>query len=359
MRKNELVKKIFAAAIACITTAASISAIHCYAAETDNGKISITATATNKDKEAQKGLDFSLYKIASDGNGDFGYVLSSDATKAGITAADLAGKKEAKEIAKTLDASFSKSNVSADKIATTDDSGKVEFTDLGNGVYLIRHTTSESTLKSLGHEYTTDAFLVEITNVNKEIVCQPKGIVKDIPSGSGGAVSTGAVAIIKVDEETGAYLSGAKFTLYKANGEKVGSCTTNDKGWADIKPLEYGNYYFIEDEAPAGYVKRTDKISFTLDQEHSYSPDYPWNIKVTNKKAESAPVLTDSGASTTSTSATSGSAISSATGVSGPGTGVGGLIGTGDYSNIALLCVIGGSALILACAIATKKKKKN
>lgn len=362
MRKN-VIKKTLAAVTACITAVASVFVMPSYASEASGGKISLTATATNKDKEAQKGLEFSLYQIAVEDDGNFGYKVDAAAKKAGVSAEDLAGNKEATEIAKTLDAYYSTSDIKADQKVETNDTGKAEFTGLSNGVYLIRHTTSEDTFKTLGHRYTTDAFLVEITNVNKEIVCQPKGIVKDIPAegnNSGGSTaSTGAVAIIKVDEETGAYLAGAKFTLYKASGEKVGSCTTNDKGWADIKPLEYGDYYFVEDEAPEGYVKRTDKISFTLDQEHSYSADYPWNIKVTNKKAETASLWTNNttpsgtgvGNNASSTDVGNGTVIG--------GSGVGGLISTGDYSNLALLCVIGGSSLILACAMATKRKKKN
>ena len=349
MRKN-LIKKTLAAAIACFTALVSIAQVQTYAAETSkDGIISITATATNKDKEAQKNIEFSLYQVASNGTGEYGYVLPSAVKNVGVTAKDFAGSKEVSEIAKTLDTAYASNGVKADQVVTTNDNGKAEFTDLATGIYLIRQTTSEDTFKSLGHRYTTDAFLVEITNINKEVVCQPKGIVKDIPSENGGAVSTGAVAIIKVDEDTGAYLAGAKFTLYKSSGEKVTSCTTNEKGWADIKPLEYGDYYFIEDEAPEGYIKETDKISFTLDQEHSYSPDYPWNIKVTNKKATTA----------TADDTASNGATPADDSTSSTGTGVGGFINTGDYSNVAILCIVGGASLVAACALVSRKKKNH
>lgn len=331
--KKLSVKKTLVAAAACLAMVASVFTTKSYAAETANGKINITATATNKNKEVQKGIEFSLYQVAEDGtSGAYGYTLPKTVTDAGITAADFAGTKEVSEIAKTLDSAYAKNSVKAYATVTTDDNGKAEFTGLKNGIYLIRQTTSDSAFKTLGHTYTTDAFLVQITNVNKEVTCQPKGVVKDIPS-SGGTTSVGAIAIIKVDEETNAYLAGAKFTLYKSSGEKVTSVTTDSKGWADVRYLEYGDYYLVEDEAPEGYVKRTDKITFTLNQERSYSPDYPWNIKVTNTKA----TVVENKDNTTKT---------------------GGIIKTGDYSNAAVLCIVGGISLIAACGLMSRKRKQ-
>ena len=113
------------------------------------------------------------------------------------------------------------------------------------------------------------------------------------PEGGGGGSATGerAVAIYKVDEQTGAYLAGAQFALYDSTGKLIGTYETNEQGFLKASYLGNGSYYFVETKAPDGYAISQNRINFYLDQSHSYSNDYPWNIKVTNRRIQAAAVV--------------------------------------------------------------------
>lgn len=65
--------------------------------------------------------------------------------------------------------------------------------------------------------------------------------------------NTQTVIIVRTDEETGEGLEGGVFELYKENGEKVGTYTTDEYGIIRVDGLEPGNYYFVEIKAPEGY----------------------------------------------------------------------------------------------------------
>lgn len=74
----------------------------------------------------------------------------------------------------------------------------------------------------------------------------------------------------------GEELKGAEFELYKEDGTLVGSYVTGANGVLKvIRPLDEGNYYFVEIKAPEGYMITTDnngepvKYSFTVDAEHN------------------------------------------------------------------------------------------
>ncbi|HAP73662.1 MAG TPA: hypothetical protein DCQ39_07780, partial [Lachnospiraceae bacterium] len=130
--------------------------------------------------------------------------------------------------------------------------------------------------------------------------------------GGGGGSATGerAVAIYKVDEQTGAYLAGAQFALYDSTGKLIGTYETNEQGFLKASYLSNGSYYFVETKAPDGYAISQNRINFYLDQSRSYSNDYPWNIKVTNRRMQAvaavqtpqAPAVTPAPAATVTNS---------------------------------------------------------
>ena len=95
----------------------------------------------------------------------------------------------------------------------------------------------------------------------------------------------GAVRLYKVDSQTGASLAGAQFALYRSNGGYIGTYSTDSTGYLNVQNLSYGSYYFVETKAPEGYELDSDRVSFTLDQEHSAGNAVPWNIKVSNTKS--------------------------------------------------------------------------
>ena len=64
-------------------------------------------------------------------------------------------------------------------------------------------------------------------------------------------------------------LKDAVYTLYDADTDEIvlDDLTTNVEGMIDISDLKWGNYYFIEKEAPNGYELSDEKLSFTVDRE--------------------------------------------------------------------------------------------
>ena len=78
-------------------------------------------------------------------------------------------------------------------------------------------------------------------------------------------VYTYAIKLKKVDANNQT-LAGAKFKLTKdtKDGTEIGEYTTGDDGTIDIKGLDEGTYVLTETEAPDGYAKLTDTITFTI-----------------------------------------------------------------------------------------------
>ena len=123
-------------------------------------------------------------------------------------------------------------------------------------------------------------------------------VVNSRPSGGGGGGGhhdnpptpndngSGAVSLYKVDAQTGDSLAGAEFVLYKADGTKVGSYTTDSQGYIKVQNLRYGSYYFTETKAPDGYHLDQSNVKFTLDKSNSADNSHPWNIKVSNTKKD-------------------------------------------------------------------------
>ena len=74
----------------------------------------------------------------------------------------------------------------------------------------------------------------------------------------------GTVRLYKVDAQTGAKLSGAVFSLYKSDGEFVGSYTTDGDGAITVSSIPYSTYYFKETKAPDGYTLDPTYVRFYL-----------------------------------------------------------------------------------------------
>ena len=101
---------------------------------------------------------------------------------------------------------------------------------------------------------------------------KPEAEPKTTPAGYG------TVHFYKVDGQTGAKLPGAEFSLYKYNGEYVGSYTTDQNGGITVYNILYGSYYFTETKAPDGYTLDPTYVKFTLDSSEM-------NVKFSNTAA--------------------------------------------------------------------------
>lgn len=101
---------------------------------------------------------------------------------------------------------------------------------------------------------------------------KPEAEPKTTPAGYG------TVHFYKVDGQTGAKLPGAEFSLYKCNGEYVGSYTTDQNGGITVYNILHGSYYFTETKAPDGYTLDPTYVKFTLDSSEM-------NVKFSNTAA--------------------------------------------------------------------------
>jgi uncharacterized surface anchored protein len=59
-------------------------------------------------------------------------------------------------------------------------------------------------------------------------------------------------------------LQGTVYDIYKDDGTKTTTITTDNYGKATSSPLKLGKYYALESKAPAGYLLNPSKISFEL-----------------------------------------------------------------------------------------------
>ena len=86
------------------------------------------------------------------------------------------------------------------------------------------------------------------------------------------------IQIRKVDAETGAPLSGARFRITKANGEYIGDYSTSTDGFLNIPELKPGFYVVAETKAPEGY--QLDQTPQTIEVKENV----PALIEFTNKR---------------------------------------------------------------------------
>ena len=171
----------------------------------------------------------------------------------------------------------------------------------------------------------------------------------------GNGSGTGAVGLYKVDAQTGAYLAGAQFALYRSDGTYVGTYTTDSNGYLKVQNLAYGSYYFAETKAPENYVLDPNYVRFTLDKAHSTGNAYPWNIKVSNTKS-GVKTITVGGTKTweENNNGTGGQKT-----VPSAGTEVSRSVATGDNSHMMLyLLLMIGSLIVLAADLVFLRRHK-
>lgn len=324
-----------------VTITAILSGVPAYAAE---GQFSLHIYYHAESVETViNGASFSIVRVAAGdkSSGSYIYTLEEPYKDSGVNPNDLG--EDLKGTAETL-LQYYKAGAT---VVTTGSDGRASASFDTPGLYLVWQTGSSGTAERY---YEAAPMLVFLpapaekgTAWNSNVTIEPKtGRRPDTPGDGGGKHDGGhgAVSIYKVDADNqNLYLEGAVFTLYKSNGDKVGTYTTNVNGYVGIYSLPYGSYYLIEDQAPEGYIGTSDKITFTLNESTSWSVDYPWNIKVTNTKIPSIEQDIDSQTPSDQTNTSAG----------GPGT-------TGDDSHMMLWGVL---TLLSAAALVIVIKREN
>lgn len=222
----------------------------------------------------------------------------------------------------------------------------------------IRYTLTEDGIPGYSSTITYSAeWGFTVTNTKDPSGHHDGGGHGDDPGNGGG---TGAVGLYKVDAQTGTYLAGAQFALYRSDGTRVGTYTTDSNGYLKVQNLAYGSYYFVETKAPENYVLDPDYVSFTLDKAHSTGNAYPWNIKVSNTKS-GVKTITDVGIKTWENNNNAGGSKPTVITPRLPANGanVSKGVATGDDSHMVLyLFLMIGSLIVLVADLFFLRKHK-
>ncbi|WP_160669782.1 SpaA isopeptide-forming pilin-related protein [Clostridium sp. C8-1-8] len=163
--------------------------------------------------------------------------------------------------------------------------GTVEFDNLAYGDYYFLETKAPE-----GYLLNTDKhpFTIKENGV----------ILKDTISDTR---IKGGIKITKTDISTSAPVPGATITVYTSDGKAVGSGlegVTGLDGTVQFDNLSYGDYYFVETNAPRGYLLNTDKHSFSIKENgviitSSFSDEKVKGTVLVEKKGEDGNYLSD------------------------------------------------------------------
>ncbi len=145
----------------------------------------------------------------------------------------------------------------------TGEDGKVKFEKLNYGDYYFVETNAP------------EGYLL---NPDKhEFSIKEDGVV--LKANLSNTMITGGIEISKSDISTSAPVPGATITIYTKDGTKVVEGITGEDGKVKFEKLNYGEYYFVETNAPDGYVLNTDKHEFSIKEDGVILKDSITNTK--------------------------------------------------------------------------------
>lgn len=149
--------------------------------------------------------------------------------------------------------------------------------NLPNGTYTLEETKAPE-----GYELNKEAVTITVDDNNKDQRIEFYNEAKER-----------VVNISKIDQSTGQLLAGAVIVVKDANGNEIERFTSTNEPHV-ITGLEDGTYTVEEEEAPAGYQKTDEVISFTMDADNTSHQitieNYP-EVSVPNTNAASSIAL--------------------------------------------------------------------
>ncbi|HHT20802.1 MAG TPA: LPXTG cell wall anchor domain-containing protein [Tissierellia bacterium] len=131
--------------------------------------------------------------------------------------------------------------------AVTDNQGHITWTGLNVGTYYVKETIAPE-------GYTLDLTIYTVTVVDGQTVTLN---VQD-------AIITGTPTITKVDISTKEPLPNTVIELYDEFDNLIETKTTDENGFAEFSKVNYGKYYFLEKNAPEGYLLNPGKHWFEI-----------------------------------------------------------------------------------------------
>lgn len=119
---------------------------------------------------------------------------------------------------------------------TTDNSGVISTRALEPDVYILKEIKAP------------DGYILDETEHRIEVKAGEQATI----TLNNTAKST--IQVFKTDKTTGTPLVDARYEIFSAGGKSVDFITTDATGWGVSKPLDPGEYYIVERDAPNGYV---------------------------------------------------------------------------------------------------------
>lgn len=244
-------------------------------------------TVINPSGEALENVGFTIYKVMDAGELVKYYdgITTGDAVKyqtyfkantTEFTAENLTDEVKGKEVKETSESPGEKK---------TDKAGKVEFTGLEVGLYLVIETTLPQAVTQKAEPFLVSIPMTRIgagedetTNPNNEVwmydvTVYPKNSIAQ------GNVTLEKKGVTGSDTANAVSLDGVKFTLYRKSDTDgtytaVTDCTdkVTANGQIQFSNLRKGSYYIMEtgyaDNADAGYILDTKaKYAFAIDKD--------------------------------------------------------------------------------------------
>jgi len=123
--------------------------------------------------------------------------------------------------------------------------------NLANGTYTVEETAAPD-----GYLKNTNVSKFTITDSNRDIKITFKNAPKNV-----------VVTISKVDQETNKELAGAVLLVKDSTGKEIAKFTTTTTSYV-LKDLANGTYTVEEVSAPSGYIRSTEVVKFTVDDDH-------------------------------------------------------------------------------------------
>ncbi|MCC2387432.1 SpaH/EbpB family LPXTG-anchored major pilin [Bacillus pacificus] len=241
-------KRIFSLLLICVLAVSTLMNMTVSAESRSTG--TLTIHKYEKDKDAKPGVE---------GNGKEGQSVPDgakplkDVTFEIKRIASFEKSSDGKEIMKELtDSPITK---------VTDDKGEAFFSNLPLGRYEVKAIKAPDRI-----ELDKTKFIVDIPmtsadgkDLNYDVHIYPKNETK-----------RGSVELIKKGEG-GRVLEGAEFHLFKKNEDGTHTqvktphpLVSGTDGKIHVESLEYGDYYFIEEKAPKGYITSKQEYPFSI-----------------------------------------------------------------------------------------------
>ncbi len=246
-----LMKKIFSTFLICILAFSTLMNMTVSAESKNTGTLTIHKYEQGKD--AKPGVE---------GNGKEGQSVPEGAKPLKDVTFEI---KRIASFEQTSDGKIVKENINkiTDSVITkvTDANGMAVFNNLPLGRYEVK------AVKGPDHiELDKSTFIVDIPmtsadgkDLNYDVHIYPKNETK-----------RGSVELIKKGEGD-SVLPGAEFHLFKKNEDGTNTqvktplpLVTGLEGKISVDSLEYGNYYFIEEKAPKGYLTSKEEYPFAI-----------------------------------------------------------------------------------------------